>query len=32
MAPVELKEHRISLTGSTPSKGFKAVASIGEKP
>jgi hypothetical protein len=32
MVPVEFKEHRISLTGSNPSKGFKAVASKGEKP
>jgi hypothetical protein len=32
MAPVEFKEHRKSLTGSTPSKGFKAVASKGENP
>jgi hypothetical protein len=32
MAPVEFKEHRKSLTGSTPSKGFKTVASKGENP
>jgi len=32
MAPVEFKEHRKSLTGSTPSKGFKIVASKGENP
>jgi hypothetical protein len=32
MAPVEFKEHRKSLTGRTPSKGFKAVTSKGENP
>ena len=32
MAPVEFKEHRKSLTGRPPSKGFKAVTSKGENP
>jgi putative transposase len=32
MAPVEFIEHRKSLTGRSPSKGFKAVTSKGENP
>ena len=32
MAPIEFKEHRKSLTGRPPSKGFKAVTSKGENP
>jgi putative transposase len=32
MAPVEFKEHRKSLTGRPPSKGFNVVASKGENP
>ncbi len=32
MAPVELKEHRKSLTRMPPSKGFNVVASNGENP
>ena len=32
MAPVESKEHRKSLAGGPPSKGFKAVTSKGENP
>lgn len=30
MSPIEFKEHKKTLTGRPPSKGFKAVSSKGE--